>query len=175
MEKEITSYDYKTIGVRREMEVMTTDAYENLGWELVGSSVSALAIFTVNLSFKRDRKIANKTELLKLQEKVDNTLLNIEVMQNKKKTAGQVPALTTGILGALTFGGGLSMTIMLGAGTVAYMVGGIALGVVGFGIALFAWPIFKRVKRNSLKRIDPIIEDEFNKLSDICDEIKKIR
>ena len=165
------TYDYKTVIVKREMESMTCDAYENLGWELVGSSVSAGTIFHVNLSFKRNRKIENKTNLLKLQEKVDTTLQNIEILQNKKRTAGSTPALATGLIGALTFGGGMSMVMVLGE-TIGFLIGGIALGLVGVGIGLFAWPIFKKIKRNSLIKLEPSLEDEYNKLADICEQAK---
>lgn len=175
-EKEVITYDYKTISAKREMETMTIDAYENLGWEFVGSSVSGRAIFHVNLSFKRDRKIANKQNLLKLQEKVDSTLQNIEVLQNKKKTVGGTPALSTGISGALVFGGGMSMVMTLGisAGAVVsgWLAGGIILGVVGIGVALFAWPIYKRVRKNGLAKIEPMLENEYNRLADFCEQTK---
>lgn len=172
MEKEIITYDYKTVRVKREMEAMTTDAYENLGWELVGSSLAQGAIFHVNLSFKRDRKIADKQNLLKLQEKIDCTLQNIEVLQNKKRTAGSIPALTTGIAGTLTFGGGMSMVLVLGE-TLGCLIGGIALGVVGIGIALLALPIYKKIRKHRLAKIEPILEDEYNRLADICEEARK--
>ena len=170
--KEIITYDYRTIKVKREMEAIAMDAYENLGWEFVNSGISMGAIFYVNLSFKRDRKIDNKQNLLKLQEKVDSTLQNIEVLHGKKRTAGQIPALVTGISGALIFGGGLSMLLTLGFETLGFIIGGVALGVVGAAIALLGWPIFKRTRKRGLAVIEPILEDEFNKLSDICEEAK---
>jgi len=170
--REIVTYDYKTIVVRRDMEAMTVDAYENLGWEFVGGSTAGGAIFHVNLSFKRDRKIEGKQNLLKLQERVDGTLQNIEALQNKKKSAGSVPSLTTGIAGALTFGGGMSMAMLLGVETIGFMVGGIALGVLGMAIALFAWTIYKKVKKSSLRKIEPLLENEYNRLADLCEEAK---
>lgn len=171
---EVTINDYKTISVRRQMEMMTADAYECLGWELVGSSVSERAIFSVNLLFKRERRIANKRNLLELQEKVDSSLKKIETLQKKKKNAGLTSALTTGIIGTLTFGGGMSMIMELGIDTVGYMIGGIALGVVGLGICALAWLVNKKVRRNKIVKIDPLLEIEYNKLSDICEEAKKL-
>lgn len=170
--REVITYDYKTIRIKREMEAMAADAYENLGWELVGSSIADGAIFHVNLSFKRDRKIAEKQKLLTLQEKVDGILLNIETLQSKKKAAGVTPSITVGILGALTFGGGMAMVMELGAQAVGYMVGGIAIGVVGLGICALAWLVHKTVKRRKSAKITPILETEYNKLADACDEIK---
>jgi len=171
MEHGAVTYDYRTIKVKREMEAMATDSYLNLGWELVGSSVSEGAIFSVNLSFKRDRKIANKQNLLKLQEQVDSNLLNIEVLQGKKKTAGLTPSLTTGIVGALTFGGGMSMVMTLSS-TLGFLVGGIALGIVGMGICGLAWLVHSKVKKHKIAKINPILENEYNKLADICESAR---
>ena len=169
--KEVITYDYKTIRVRRDMETMTTDAYENLGWEFVGSNISGGAVFHINISFKRDRKIAKKPELLKAQEKVDKVLTNIEYLKNKKKTAGLTSGITTGVIGTLALGGGMAM-VLEGVGTTAMLAGGIALGVVGIGICALAWLIGKKVKSRQIAKIDPMLEDEYNKLADICEEIK---
>jgi len=174
--KEFVIYDYRTVTVRRDMEAMTTDAYEALGWEAVGSSVSGVAIFHVNLSFKRDRKIKNKAELLKSQERIDSTLGNIETLQNKKKNAGTVPALVTGITGALVLGGGMSMVMELAINptVVGWMVGGIVLGVVGLVVCGLAWWVNRRVRRNAIKKIAPMLEDEYNRLSDICENTRVV-
>lgn len=173
MEKEITSYDYKTIRIRRQLEIVVTDAYEALGWETVGSSVSEGGIYHVNVSFKRDRKIANKAALLKLQEKSDSIIMNIESLLCKKKNAGVSAGITTGTIGTLTLGGGMAMVLELGAETAAWMAGGIVLGVVGIGICFLGWLIGTKVKANKRNKVDPMLDQEFNKLADISDEARK--
>lgn len=170
-EKEVVTYDYKTVRVKREMETMTTDAYINLGWEFVGSTLAGGAIFHINLSFKRNRKIANKQRLILLQEKIDTVLQNIETLLNNKKRAGTVPSISTGIVGALTLGGGMSM-VLVGGKTLGLMIGGIAVGIVGIAISLLAWPIYKKVKRAQLSKIEPILESEYNKLADLCEQAR---
>jgi len=174
MQKEIISYDYKTIRVRRQLEAIITDSYEALGWEMTGSSVSQGGIYHVNLSFKRDRKIANKTDFLKMQEKVDLIIINIEVLMSKKKLAGMTAGIATGTAGALTLGSGMAMVMELG-GTIGWTIGGIAVGVVGIGICFLGWLLGTKVKRSKGNKIDPLIEQEYNKLADICDEVKKVR
>ena len=169
----VTSYDYKTIKVKRNIETLVCDTYENLGWKLTSTSAVEGSIFYVNLSFKRDRKIENKIELLKLQENADNVITNIENLQNKKKNAGFIGALTTGIVGALTFGGGMSMTMLLHG--IGYMLGGIAIGLVGIGICALAYPLFKQINKKKNTEIQPILESEYDKLSDICEQASKLR
>ena len=169
----ITSYDYKTIKVKREIEALVSDTYENLGWELTNTSSVEGSLFYINLSFKRDRKINNKVELLKLQEKADNVIANIENFQSKKKNAGLTEALSTGIVGALTFGGGMSMCMVLSG--IGFMLGGIAIGLVGAGICALAYPIFKKVNKRKTTQIQPILETEYDKLADICEEAGKLK
>ncbi len=172
MENTIT-YDYKTIRVKRSIESLVCDTYENLGWELTSTSASEGSIFYINLSFKRDRKIANKVDLIKLQDKADNVIANIENLQNKKKNAGFAGSLTVGIVGTLVFGGGMSMTMLLSG--IGYMIGGIALGLAGVGICALAYPLFKKVNKKKSTEIQPIIESEYDKLSDICEQAGKLR
>lgn len=172
MENAVT-YDYKTIKVKREIEALVCDTYENLGWTLVSTSSVEGSLFHINLSFKRDRKIENKTSLLKLQDRADNCIANIDALQSKKKNAGLVGALSTGIAGALTFGGGMSMCLLLSG--VGYMIGGIALGVVGAGICALAYPLFKKINKKKVSRIEPILECEYDKLADICAEASQLR
>ena len=166
-------YDYKTIKVKRNIETLVCDTYENLGWELTNTSSVEGSIFYVNLSFKRNRKIENKVELLKLQEKADSVISNIESLQNQKKNAGMVGALSTGIVGALIFGGGMSMSMLLKG--VGFMIGGIALGLVGAGVCALAYPLFKKVNKKKNTALQPILESEFDKLGDICEQAVKLR
>ena len=173
MEKEnVFSYDYKTVRIKREMETMLVDAYEALGWEVTGTTMSEGSLFYVNVSFKRDRKIENKKNLLKLQDKIDNVLSNIEKLQRSKKNAGFPEAITIGTIGALTFGGGLSMCMVVDG--VGFMIGGIALGVVGAGICALAYFINKGIKKRKASKITPILESELDKLADLCEEAGKL-
>lgn len=167
------SYDYKTIKVKREMETLVCDTYENLGWELTNTSSVEGSIFYINLSFKRDRKIENKVDLLKLQERADNVIANIENLQSKKKHAGIVGAISTGVAGTLTFGGGMSMCMLLSG--IGFMIGGIALGIVGAGVCAVAYPLFKKINKKKASQIQPVLESEFDKLADICEEASKLR
>lgn len=162
------SYDYKTVRVKREFETILTDAYQNLGYEVTNVSMAEGTLNSVNVSFKRDRKIKNKIELIKMQDKIDNTLLNIEKLQTKKKNAGVTEGITVGVLGALTFGGGMSISLTLTG--IGYLIGGIALGVVGIGIGLLGWFTHNKIKAKKIKEIDPLIEIEFDKLAEYCEK-----
>lgn len=172
MENAVT-YDYKTIKVKRSIETLVCDTYESLGWELTNTSSVEGSLFYINLSFKRNRKTENKVELLKLQERADSVVATIDNLQNKKKNAGFVSSLSTGIVGALVFGGGMSMCMLLKG--IGAMIGGIALGLVGIGVCALAYPIFKKINKKKNTQIEPILESEYDKLADICEQANKLR
>lgn len=166
--QQASSYDYKTVRVRRETETMLCDAYATLGWEIVDSSFVTPTLSHVNVNFKRNRKIQNKTELTVVQDKLDGVISNIEKLRVKQKHAGIPEAITVGTIGTLTFGGGMSMVMTIGG--MAFTIGGIALGVVGIGIGLWGWLVHNLIHKKKLKKIEPALESEFAKLSDLCDE-----
>lgn len=166
------SYDYKAIKVKREMETITIDTYQSLGWQLTNTSSVESSLFHLNLSFKRNRKITNKTELLKLQSQADNTLNEIENIQNKKRSAGTIASLSVGIIGSLVLGGGMSMVMVLGS--TFGMIGGIALGLIGIGICTSAYPIYKKIHRNKNQAFDPMLETQLDKLADISEQANQI-
>lgn len=166
--QKVSSYDYKTVRVRRETETMLCDAYDTLGWEIVDTSFATPTLSHVNVNFKRNRKIQNKAELMTLQNKIDGAIGNIEKLRDRQKNAGIPEAITMGTVGALTLGGGMSMIMTVGG--VAFTIGGIALGVVGIAIGLFGWLVHNLIHKKKLKKIEPSIETEFTKLSDLCDE-----
>lgn len=173
MEKEkAIVYDYKTVRVKRDMEAMFTDAYENLGWEVTSTSLVGGTLSYVNISFKRNRKIEHKTELIKLQDKIDSSLSNIDKLHQTKKNAGVGEGITVGVIGALIFGGGMSMTMCLTG--LGFLIGGIALGVAGIGIGLLGWLVHNKIQKKKLVKIDPLLEEEFNKLSDLCEEANNL-
>lgn len=165
--KSIT-YDYKTVKARRDMEVVVCDSYQVLGWELTSSSVAEGSPSYVNLSFKRDRKIANKIQLLKEQEKIDNNLSNIDILQISKKSAGWTAGVCLGILGTLVFGSGMSIIMTIGGlgGTIA----GVVLGVAGAGVVCLAHFLRKLIRHRKVSKINPILEVEFDKLAEACEK-----
>ena len=165
-------YDYKTVRVKRDMEAMLVDSYEALGYEITNTSLAEGSLNCVNVSMKRNRKINNKINLIKCQEKVDNILNNIEKLQRGKRDAGMAEGITTGAVGTLIFGGGMSMCLCLNG--LGYLIGGIALGMAGVGVGLLGWLIHSKVKKRKLTVIEPALESELNKLSDILEEANNL-
>lgn len=161
-------FDYKTVRVKRETETMLTDAYAALGWEVTSTTMADVTLSYVNVSFKRDRKIANKHELNLLQTRIDASIASVERLNAAKKNAGIPEAITCGTVGALTLGGGMSMVMTLEG--VGFTAGGIALGVVGIAIGLLGWLVHNVIRKKKLTKIEPLIEKEYDGFSALCEQ-----
>jgi hypothetical protein len=176
-DKEMVVYDYKTIRVDRSMETVAQDAYIAMGWAPTGAGLGDGAIFNVNLSFKRDRNIRGKQNLLKIQEQIDLVLSNIDIMQKVKKRAGNITAWTAGAVGALILGGSINMlftpTESLLFNNFPLFAGGVALGAAGFGICCLGWYLHGKIKRSKAAKITPLIEAEYDELADLITEAYK--
>ena len=62
-------YEYMEIPVKRSAVNVYADGYESFGWELEGTEEQPgkLAFDTITMKFKRDRKIRNKVDLLRVR------------------------------------------------------------------------------------------------------------
>lgn len=166
--EQIVTYDYKTIKARRDMENAVCDSYHALGWELTSSSVAEGAPTYVNLAFRRNRKIEGKPQLLKIQDRIDNALSNIELLKKSQKSAGWAQGITTGIIGTLMLGGGMSLIMTIG-GTGA-IIGGVLLGIAGIGVVILSHFLRKHINRKTALKLSPIIDVEYDKLAEACEQ-----
>lgn len=170
--EQIVTYDYKTIKVRRDMENVASDSYRVLGWELTSSSVAEGAPTYVNLSFRRDRKIENKPQLIRLQDKIDVALSNIELLKKSEKSAGWAQAVITGILGTLIMGGGMSLIMTIGG--IAATIAGVVLGIAGIGVVILSHFLRKYLNRRTTLKLNPIIDLEYDKLAEACEKCAEV-
>lgn len=171
-EQKAIVFDYKTARVKRETETMLTDAYATLGWEVTATTMADASLSYINVSFKRDRKIAHKAELNHLQTKLDGCIAKIEKLTAAQKNAGLPEALTIGTVGAVALGGGISMAVALEG--VGFIVGGVMLGVVGIALGLLGWLVHGKVKKKKLAKLEPAIAEEYDKVSSACEEAAEL-
>ena len=98
-------------------------------------------------------------------EKQHTELDALKELDTKVKRPANVFAYTYGSIGAIVIGAGMSLVMTeIGAmiGLASAMVPGIAIGVVGMGMALSTYPIYKRMLNARKKKYAP----EILKLSD---------
>ncbi len=93
-------------------------------------------------------------------EKQHTELDALKALDAKVKKPANVFAYTYGSIGAVVMGAGMSLVMTdIGAkiGLAATMVPGIAIGIVGMGMALTTYPIYKKVLGARKKKYAPEI------------------
>ena len=93
-------------------------------------------------------------------EKQHTQLDELKRLDAKVKKPANVFAYTYGSLGAIVMGSGMSLVMTeIGAllGMTATMVPGITIGVVGMGMALTTYPIYKKLLRSRKRKFAPQI------------------
>lgn len=167
MEKNgFTGYEYRDVTVKRSMASMMIDCYESFGWEVAGTGDTVDAVPAVDkmvIKFKRDRKIRNKAELIRLQHLFDACVSDIEALEKSRFLKASVVAYGIGLIG----------TAFL-VGSVFCASSGMILPCVGLAVpALVGWILpallYKRVLRKKTEEVTPIIEKKYDDLYSVCE------
>ena len=93
-------------------------------------------------------------------EKQHTGLEELKALDAKVKKPAYVFAYTYGTFGAIIMGTGMSLVMtQIGAmlGLASTMIPGIAVGVVGMGMALTTYPIYKKILNSRKKKYAPQI------------------
>ncbi len=164
--KNFVTYEYATKTVSVGKQAAEVDLREAFGWEATGSEPSIAG--GVTLSFKRDRKLPNKTELIRLERKADNINRTLAHLEGEKTKSASVFGYVFGSLGALVLGGGMSLCMLVQ--TLPAMIGGIALGVVGIAMVSVNYLLYKKIAEKKTEKLQPTIEETEEKLAIVCEQ-----
>jgi hypothetical protein len=159
-------YEYKNLTVTRNMENVYLDSYPSFGWKLEGSAPLYLpnGLSSVMLKFKRDRKIKNKNELVKLEQQFESIVYEIEKLEKSKQIAASITAFTIGIIG----------TAFMAGSVFAYLQGITAFMVVLALPAFFGWLLpyfcYMNIKAKRTQAIVPIIDKQYDVMYEVCEK-----
>ena len=108
--------------------------------------------FEFDYSAKKQKEIEEiKKKYLPKEEDKMETLRKLDRSAEQK---GTMYSVIVGTIGTMLLGIGMSITM---TGAAAYMVLGIIIGLIGIGVLVPAYPIFKKVTEEQRKKIAPQI------------------
>lgn len=163
------SFEYAHCTVKSDLAQVALDCYESLGYELTGQRTVSPG-GQVTLSFRRSRKVRAKAQLAKLQRTMDDTLASIADLEAKKTKKAMMEAMTIGIVSALVLGVGMCCTMVW----TQLMVLGIIVGLVGIAGCVFAWLRYRKVCEIETARLNPAIEDAYDRLATLSEEAQAV-
>lgn len=157
-------YEYQDITVKRSMASMYTDCYKNFGWELDGTNEPISKIDSVEMKFKRDRKIRNKAELTRLQRNFDACVSEILSLESKEYIIASVVAYMIGIIGTAFMAGSVF------AVTSEKILLCILLAVPAFIGWIIPYFCYKAIVRKKIVQIAPLIEQKYEEVYVVCEK-----
>lgn len=165
------TYDYKTVDATQKNAIEVIDCYEALGWELANKNEG---FTSVSLTFKRGRKIKNKDQLNRMQMKLDDHINGIGVLEKRKTLKASTIAIILGVIGALVFGGGMSICLTLPFSNLISYITGSVLALAGALIAFPAYFIFKKINVKDTMKLDVQIDKKRDEISQLCEDAQRL-
>ena len=165
-QKEFTSYEYKELNVTVELASFYLDCYENFGWQQDENFPPQENAGRVTLKLKRNRKIANKVELTRLQRNFEADMEDIFSMESSKTNLAKISALSIGIIGTAFMAGSV-----FAVSATPPMIGLCVLlaipAITGWILPYF---VYRKVKEEKTKRITPYIDGKYEEIYEICEK-----
>ncbi|ASA23455.1 hypothetical protein [Paenibacillus donghaensis] len=163
-EDNFVGYEYKDVTVKRKMESVYIDGYNNFGWSLEGTSAPIQNVGPITMKFKRDRKIRNKVELTRLQRQFDATVAEIETLENSKVIGASTVAYIVGVLGTAFMAGSVF------AITDDRLALCILLAIPGFIGWIIPYLLFCNISKKKTNKVAPLIDQKNDEVYEICEK-----
>lgn len=174
--KNFIGYEYKEIAAEGSKASFLLDGYESLGWEvdenLPGNSHAGNSSNPnkVIIRLKRNRKIINKAELIRLQRNFEACVSEIEILEKAKTSAAAMWALIVAVLGtAFIAGSTFAVTAQP-----PHVLLCILLAIPGFLGWILPYFIYKRLVRKQTEKLTPLIEEKYDEIYGICEKGNKL-
>ncbi len=164
--KVFTTYEYKELNVKEDMASFYLDCYENFGWQEDENFPHSKNGDSVTLKLKRNRKIANKVELTRLQHHFEADMQDIIYFENAKIRLATVVALVIGMIGTGCMAG--SVFAVTAEPPVIWLC--ILLAIPAFAGWILPYFVYKKVKEEKTKKVTPYIEEKKEEIYEICEK-----
>lgn len=165
-QREFMAYEYKELNVKEELASFYLDSYENFGWEQDENFLPQKSGDTIVLKLKRNRKIINKAELTRLQRHFEADMEEIASLENAKTTQATIAALVIGIAGTACMAG--SVFAVTAQPPIIWLC--ILLAIPAFAGWILPYFVYKKLKAEKTKKVNPYIEEKYDEIYEICEK-----
>lgn len=157
-------FDYLEITADKKQLSFLLDCYTNFGWQLDENIPVQMENSHYIIHFKRHRKIANKTELIRLQRHFESSLKELQHLEESKKVTADVLSLSIGICGTLCI-----LAAAFALTTVPKKIGLFMLTIIP-GILGWLIPplLYHRLILIKSRKVDPYIEQKYDEVAELC-------
>ena len=163
-------YEYKEIFADSEKASMFLDGYMNFGWTPDENIQASRVLGRVTIKLKRDRKILNKAELTRLQRHFEACMNDIDGLEASKIQSATIWAIVIGVIGVAFMAG----SVFAITAVPPLIVLSVVLGVPGIICWALPYFVFKKMVRNRVEKITPLIEQKYDEIYEICEKGSKL-
>ena len=175
-QRNFVGYEYKELLTEDSRYSFLLDGYENFGWELdenlpenrVGRNPVSQQKKVLRL--KRNRKIANKMELTRLERNFEACVNEIDKLEKEKTSIATVYALVLGMIGTAFMAGSVFAVTAQPPNYILCII----LAVPGFLGWIFPYFLYKKVVGKQTDRVVPLIEEKYDEIYEICEKGNKL-
>lgn len=163
-EKRFVGYEYRDILCKKSIRTLYEDCIISFGWQQTGEEPIAGKPDSVNLKYKRNRKIGNKAELARLQKQFEACIRDILSLEHNKTILAAVVAYFIGIVGAVFIAG--SVFLIIGGN----MAAGLVLAVLGIVGLILSYPVYGKIRLKKADQMEPLIRQKYDEVYNVCEK-----
>lgn len=180
--KDFIAYDYLKLEVLLDLEQLYVDCYQCLGWKLIKvietsigqdyyiNSRSLIEKPLVILKFKRNRKIKNKVELLKIQKSMEISFKKVNKLNKEADIISTIYSVSLGVIGLLF----IIFSILSFIAKKPFYIFGVVnavVGVTGFTLAFF---MYNKKRKQIQEKNEILIEEQYNNIYEYCEQANNL-
>lgn len=144
------------------------DSLQSFGWRPEGRSAIAGKLDSITLECKRDRKISNKAELIRLQRQFESHASEIVMLEQQKVTQASAVAYVLGVIGTAFMAG--SVFAVTAGSTMLCII----LAVPAFIGWICPYFCFRSINKRKIAELTPLIDAKVDELYAVCEKASKL-
>ena len=160
--KNYIAYDYHEIKAPENQMSFYLDCYESFGWEIDDRTQYRHGA----LMLRRDRKLANKTELTRLQSHFEACMAEIQTLEASKTSKATMFSLIVGILGTVFMAG--AVFAATAEPPVWWLCAILAVpAFAGWGLAPV---LYKKLSAKRSAEVSTLVDSKYEEIYQICEK-----
>ncbi|MEA4873891.1 hypothetical protein [Anaerorhabdus sp.] len=164
-ENTFIGYEYKSMIINPEMESLYIDGYHNFGWILESSLPNSLK-GGLAIKFKRDRKIRNKAELIRLSRQFDACVEEVNELERSKTIMPTITAFTIGLIGCVC----MAISVFAITAVTPNIIVSIIAAIPGFIFWILPYFCYSLLKSKQINKINPLIDKKYDEIYEVCEK-----
>ena len=164
--REFNVFEYLELNIPRTQASFYLDSYENFGWTQDENLPVKEIGSNMVLQLKRDRKIANKAELTRLQRNFEACIAELDALERAKTTPATIAALSAGTLGTAFMAGSVFAIVA----PQPHILLCIILAIPAFAGWIAPYFLFRTLKNKKTQEVIPYIEKKYDEIYAICEK-----